>query len=452
MTPFVTADGRAEALGNLRLAGPLVLAQLSFMGFGVIDTLMAGHISPTALAAVAVGHNVWMIPFMGFLGVSAAISPIVAQRVGAGQGRETIGLFARQALALAAAMGVAWFGLLRLVARPVIGKLGLPVEGAELATTYLYAESFATLPFALCMAQRNFIEGLGYSRPILFAGVCGLLTKLIANLVLVRGAFGGPVLGVVGCGYGTVVAISVMALVYATELAVLPRIRELAIFRAAPRFTAELLEVPRLGLPIALIYMAEGSLFGVAALMMASFGEAPMAGHQVAINVASVAFMVPMGLGIATTVRVGQAAGAGKMAAARLAGQAGMALGQCFALFSAAVMALLPGAIAGLYTQDTQVTPYALTFLRYAALFQLFDCLQVTASGALRGLKETRLPMVITAVAYWAIGFPTAWSLAFHTLAGPDGIWCGFIAGLAAAALGLTWRFLHKTRRSFDRA
>ncbi len=447
MKPFVTADQRAETLANLRLAGPLVLAQLSFMGFGVIDTLMAGHISPMALAAIAVGHNVWIIPFMGFLGIFTAISPIVAQRVGAGQGRAQIGGFARQALVLAAVLGVVWVLVIRLIARPVIELLGLPAETTDLSVQYIHAESISAFAFSLCFAQRNFIEGQGYSRPILFTGLCGLAVKVAGNFALVDGRFGAPLLGVVGCGWSTVVSTAVMAFIYAAQLEFLPRLRELRLYRQWPRFTPELLEVLRVGLPISFIFMAEGSLFGVAALMMARFGESQVAAHQIAINVASVVFMVPMGLGMATTVRVGQAAGAGRAAAARLAGQIGMGLGLCFALLSAATIGFVPEAIARLYTSDPVITPLALVFLRFAALFQLFDCLQVTASGALRGLKDTRGPMLVTLLAYWAVGFPMAWGLAYAAGIGPAGIWCGFIGGLAAAAFGLAGRFLYKTRQ-----
>lgn len=452
MPLFLSADRRAETLSNLRLAGPLVLAQLTFMGFGVIDTLMAGRISATALAAIAVGHNVWLIPFMGFLGIFTAISPIVAQRVGAGQGSAQIGAFARQALVLAGVLGIVWVFVIRALARPVLEQLGLAAATVDLSVQYLYAESIAAFAFSLCFAQRNFIEGQGFSRPILFTGACGLAVKIVCNFAFVHGLWGAPELGVVGCGWGTVVSTAVMALIYALQLETLPRLRRMELYRALPRFTPEVLEVLRVGIPIAFIFMAEGSLFGVAALMMARFGESQVGAHQIAINVASVVFMVPMGLGMATTVRVGQAMGAGDAHAARRAGQAGMGLGLGFALFSAAAMGLAPGWIAGLYTQDLAVTPLAITFLRFAALFQLFDCLQVTASGALRGLKDTRVPMVITLFAYWAVGFPIAWGLAFKAGVGPAGIWCGFIGGLAAAALGLAARFLHKTRKLSSRA
>ena len=440
---------RAEVSANLRLAGPLIAAQMTFIGFGVIDTLMAGRLSGVALAAVAVGHAIWIVPFMGFLGVCTAISPIVAHRIGAGQALSRIGEFARQALVIAAGLGVAWWLLIRLIARPVIDLLGLPAATADLTQTYLYAESTSAFAFALCFAQRNFIEGQGYSRPILFNGLVGLAVKVLFNEGLVHGRFGLPALGVVGCGWSTVVATAAMAVTYAIQLSTLRRIRELRVFSRPwtwPR--RESLEVLRLGVPIGCILTAEAGLFGVGALMMARFGAMPVAAHQIALNFASIVFMVPLGLGMATTVRVGQALGAGRRHDARVAGETGMGLGLAFALFSAALMGLAPQWITDLYTDDAAVAPLAQTFLRFAALFQLFDCLQATANGAMRGLKETRVPLAITLGAYWLVGVPVAAGLAFGAGVGPKGIWCGFIAGLAAAALGLSARFLNQTRNA----
>jgi MATE family multidrug resistance protein len=437
----------AEALANLRLAGPLIAAQITFMAMGVVDTLMAGRISGAALAAIAVGHNLWIIPFIGFMGICAAISPIVAQRAGAGQTPAQIGAFARQAFVLAAALALVWFGLVRLFARPVIGMLELPPATVDLAVAYLFAESWSALAFCLCFAQRNTIEGLGRSRPILFTGLCGLTVKIVFNFGFVYGRFGLPELGVVGCGWSTVIASAAMAAVYALQLRTLPRIRELQVFAGGwPRLRPEVLEVLRLGLPIGCILVAEAGFFGVAGLLMARFGEVPVAAHQIAMNFASVVFMVPLGLAMATTVRVGQAAGAGRAPETRLRGQTGMVLGLCFALFSAALMGLKPEWITQLYTSDGSVAPQAQVFLRYAALFQLFDCLQVTANGALRGLKDTRLPMAITLLAYWAVGMPLAYGLAFGAGLGPNPLWGGMIAALLAAAAGLSLRFLHKTR------
>jgi multidrug resistance protein, MATE family len=228
-----------------------------------------------------------------------------------------------------------------------------------------------------------------------------------------------------------------------------PRLRELEVYgRAGWRPGPATGEVLRLGGPIALIITAEAWLFLIGALLMARFGTDAVAAHQIAINFASVTFMVPLSIGMATTVRVGYAAGAGDAAGVRLRGLAGIGMGACFAAFSAALMALLPGPIIALYTDAPGVAPLAAAFLAYAAVFQLADCVQATANGALRGIKDTRVPMLITVSAYWLVGLPLAVALAFNTAFGPAGVWLGFIAGLAVAAGGLAARFLHRTRAS----
>lgn len=446
---------RAEMLANLRLAGPLIAAQITFMAMGVVDTVMAGRISGEALAALAVGHNLWVILFVGFMGVCAAISPIVAQRAGAGQPLPQVGDFARQSFTLVLTLAVIWFVLIRLLARPVISRLGLPPATVDLGVAYVYAESVSVFAFCLCFAQRNTMEGLGRSRPILFTGICGLTVKVVFNFGFIHGLWGLPALGVVGCGWSTVVASAAMAAVYAAQLRLLPGFRALRLFAGGwPRPRAEVLEVLRLGLPIGCILVAEAGFFGVAGLLMARFGEVPVAASQIALNFATVAFMVPLGLAMATTVRVGQAAGARLPADVRLRGQTGMALGLCFALFSAALMGLKPDWITDLYTSETEVARQAQSFLRYAALFQLFDCLQATANGALRGIKDTRMPLAITLFAYWAIGMPLAYGLAFGAGLGPAPLWAGMIVALFVAAAGLSARFLQQTRiatRSVDR-
>ena len=205
-------------------------------------------------------------------------------------------------------------------------------------------------------------------------------------------------------------------------------------------------EVMRVGLPVAAILAAEAWLFCIGALLMARFGADAVAAHQIAINFASLCFMVPTAIGMATTVRVGYAAGAGDAEGVALRGRVGVLLGLAFALMSATVMACAPHAIVSVYTDAAHLAGPAARFLAYAALFQVFDCVQATCNGALRGLKDTRAPMTITLLAYWGVGMPLALFLSFGTDTGPSGIWWGFIAGLMVAAAGLAARFLARTR------
>lgn len=433
---------RAETPHLLRLALPLIAAQITFVGWGVLDTLMAGRLGARELAAIAVGANIWVQVFIFFMGVCIACSPIVAQRLGAGQAMPLIGGFLRQAVVVSVGMGVIWILLVRLIARPAIDLLNLAPETAALAHDYLLAESWSGVLFCLCFTLRNGAEGLGLSRVVLVAGLAGLAGKAFFNVWF------SERFGAVGFGWATVAGTAVLLLGYLVQFALVPRLRELDFFRREHwRPRAESLEIFRLGVPIGLILLAEVAFFGSTALLMARFGDAMVAAHQVAINFASLTFMVPMGIGLATAVRVGHAAGAGDVVEAELRGKVGMGLGLSFAFVSATVMTVFPAPIVGFYTQVPEVADAAVTFLRLAAIFQLFDCLQATASGALRGIKDTQMPMVITLIAYWLIGMPASYALAFPLGFGPNALWWGFTLGLLAAAAGLSLRFLNKAPR-----
>ncbi|HVT36222.1 MAG TPA: MATE family efflux transporter [Nevskiaceae bacterium] len=439
---------RREAADNLRLALPLLAAQLLFISMGVVDTLMAGRLGGAELAAIAVGSNVWMQLFVFFMGVCMACSPIVAQREGAGEAPRSIGAFVRGCLPLGLVFGLVWTLTGRVLAWPVISHLGLTPATADLAYRYTLAETWGGPAFALCFVLRSSAEGLGQTRVVLAAGVVALASKIGANILFVHGGAGVPALGVVGLGWGTVASALTMLLSYVAQFSTWRRLRELQVFSGPLRPRPDALELVVLGLPIGLILFAEAAFFCCTALLMARFGDAAVAAHQIAINVASVSFMAPLSIGFATTVRVGNAMGAGARADALARGRAGMLMGLCFALLSAAVMALGARGITALYTGVPDVGARAATFLRYAALFQLFDCLQATANGALRGIKDTRVPMLVTITAYWLVGMPCAWLLAFHFQHGPVALWWGFIIGLALAACGLSLRFLSRAGRT----
>jgi multidrug resistance protein, MATE family len=440
---------RAELRANLALALPLVVAQLLFISMGTVDTIVAGRLGAAPLAAVAVGSNLWFMMFVLFWGLFMAVSPIVAQRVGARRPPAESGAVLRGALSLAALLGVGWTLALVVLIDPVLDMLALEQQARAYAEAYLRAIAPGAVPFALFFALRNAADGFGQTRATLWAGAVGFVVNALLAYGLANGAWGLPALGPRGCGIATAVAGAAMVLAFAALYRWHPRLRELEVFRREGwRPGAVAGEVLRLGGPIALIITAEAWLFLIGALLMARFGTDAVAAHQIAINFASITFMVPMSIGMATTVRVGMAAGAGDAAAVRLRGLAGIGMGACFAFVSASIMALLPRWIVAAYTDASGVAALATGFLYYAAVFQVADCVQATANGALRGVKDTRVPMLITVSAYWLVGLPLAVMLAFEGGFGPAGIWLGFIAGLAVAAAGLSARFLHRSRRT----
>ena len=442
----LTPQLRSEMRANLKLALPLIAAQLAGVGMGATDTIMAGRLGANALAAVAVSVNLNVAFFVFFLGTFMAASAVVSQRRGAQAAPENIGRYTRTLLRMALWMGALWCLLVQLVAAPVIHALHLDAETTALAIPYLRAYAFSSFGLCYWFALRFVAEGLEAIGPVMQAGLIGLVVNALFNAVLIFGLGPVPALGVTGSGIATSLACIVMALSLAWSYRRHSLLAPLQVFTARGREAGATRETLRLGLPIALIVLAEAGLFVVVAMLMARLGERTVAAYQIAINFASVVFMIPLGIGFATTVRVGFFTGAGNAAAARHAGLVGMAMGTGNAAFNATLMLVFGGLIATLYTRDASIAAQAVAFLGLAAVFQLADGLQATANGALRGLKDTRIPMLITLTSYWLIGLPVAWWLCFHTSLQANGLWWGLTAGLAAAAIGLTLRFQRLTR------
>lgn len=437
---------RAEWTALARLGVPLIVHNLATMGMQTTDTIMAGRLSARDLAGVAVGGSLWMPVFIFILGVLMALPPIVAHLYGARREAE-IGCYVRQGAWLAMLAALAGMVLL-WNARPLLAALGIEAEVIPLAAGYLRAISWG-LP-ALCLYQvlRFASEGIGHTRPMLFIATAGLLLNIPANYVFMYGALGLPRLGAVGCGYASALVMWFMLALLVWYVRTQPLYRPLAIFARGewPRAAAQR-ELLALGLPIGIGIFMEGSLFAAVALIMGTLGTTVVAAHQIAINFASIMFMVPLSLAMATTVRVGHAAGAGDGVQARFAGSSGIALCGAFMALSALGMVLLRDVIASAYTRDAEVAALAARLLVMAAIFQLSDGLQVSGAGALRGLKDTSVPAIITVIAYWGVGLPLAWYLGVERALGPPFVWAGCIAGLTVAAVLLNWRFWHISRQ-----
>lgn len=438
MTPW-----RTELSQLSRLAAPLVLAQLAQNGMGVVDTLMVGRLGPAPLAAIALGSTTSAIVQIVAMAALLAVGPMVAHALGARR-PEDAARAARQGLWLAAALSVPAV-LVFVLARPLLVLAGQDAATAAAAGAYLRAMAWG-LPFALGMtALRGFLEGHGDTRPILVAAALGVGLNAVANDALMYGRLGLPRLGLVGTGYATSAVTIAMALGIALYLR--SRYGSYRVFGSLRQpDTATLREILRIGGPISATLGFEAGLFGVTALLMGRFGDGALAGHQIAMQSASTTFMVPLGISIATGVRVGQAAGRGDRVAVARAGTAGITLSALFMGCAAVLFWLGPDAVIGLYLPvgnpiNAEVVGYARRFLAIAGIFQVFDGTQVSAAGALRGLKDTRVPMLLTLIAYWFVGVPLGAYLAFEGGAGPSGLWFGLVAGLGVAALLLAARF-----------
>ncbi|MGH8279662.1 MAG: MATE family efflux transporter [Gammaproteobacteria bacterium] len=438
---------RAEAHAILVIGGPLIVSNLALVGMSFTDTLMSGRLGAPILAGVAVGTNIWTPVFLFVMGVLMAQSPTAAHLYGARRQAE-IGGYTRQVAWLAQFFGWGAFVLLRHMA-PFLRAIHIEPAIIPTATAYLDALAWGMPGVCLYQTLRFTTEGIGETRPMLVVALIGLMLNALLDYLLMYGRLGLPALGAAGCGYATAITQWLMFFLLLAWMRWQPLYRPLAIFAHFEWPHARRLhELLWLGVPIAVSLFMETSLFAGVGLIMGTLGTDIVAAHQIALNYASLVFMVPMSLALAISVRVGQALGRGDARAARFAGLVGIGLCLIFEVASALSMLIFPHWIVAAYTRDHAVARIAVSLLYIGALFQFSDGVQTSAAGALRGYKDTRVPMVITIVAYWLVGFPLAFIFGIHLRLGPQMIWVGFIAGLTVAAVFLLTRFLRYSRRA----
>ena len=445
--PRPTGSGlRYEVGRTLLLAGPLIVGQVTSFGMNFVDTVMAGRLGTVDLGAIAVGSSIWAAGLLFSLGVLMSVSPAVSQLDGAGR-RGQAGELTRQALWIALLLGVVVFFAMRQMDW-VTALLDVEPEVARLALGYLDAISWGALALTGQLVLRFFAEGTGHTRPTMYIGLLGIALNVPLNYILMFGKFGFEPMGAVGCGWATAI---VFWLQFIALWIYVARRRQFAPFALFERFSGPSLREIRgllsVGLPIGVMIFFEGSLFIGTALLIGTLGALPIAAHQVAINFASMAFMVPLGMAGAITVRVGNAIGRGDPEGARRAGLVGIGIAGVYGSLSATLMLLLPETIARIYTAEIEVIALAAQLLLLAAIFQVSDGLQVAAAGALRGLKDTRWPMVYSLVSYWGVGMTLGCWLTFWRGWGPHGMWVGLVAGLSVAAVLLGVRFWRSSAR-----
>lgn len=440
---------RREVGALLALGGPVIGAQLAQISLHFVDTVMAGQLSAQDLAAIAVGGNLWMPIFVFGMGLLMAVSPTVAHSFGAGETVE-IGRHVRQGLWLSAAVATWTFFIIRN-AHPLLEWMGVDEQIVPTATGFLKAVSWGLPAACAYTVLRGFSDAVSRTRPVMLISLLGLPANIAGNYVFMYGHLGMPRMGAVGCGVATAMVLWLELCCLAAWIALAPYYRPFQAFShwEWPKWRA-LGTLVKLGTPIGASLFMEGSCFGMVALLLARFGPKVVSGNQIALNVASITFMVPLGIAIAVTVRVGQAMGAGDPRAARLSGTVGAGMAFSFMTLAAVVIALLPRSIAAIYTPDAEVQSVAAGLLVMAAIFQVFDGLQVAGAGALRGLKDTAVPMAITFVAYWGVGLPLGYTLGIAQQRGPQSMWIGLTAGLFSAAVLLNLRFQSVMRRRIE--
>jgi MATE family, multidrug efflux pump len=439
-----------HAADTARLAAPLAIAQLSQMAMSVTDTVLLGSLGPDALAAGGLGANLFFVVVTLLQGVLTSVSVSVAHARGA-QADERVPPIYWTGFALSILLAVPAFVLLSFAA-PILTTFGEPAVLAQHIGEYCAILRWGTPASLIGVGlMRSFLPAIGAAKRLLWVSIGSVVFNGFLNYGLIHGAYGLPRLGFLGSAVATTVTIWLSALILMALLHLRPRYRH---FVTASRPNVPLMsELFGIGWPVAITYGVESMLFLATGLTVGLFGEAQLAAHQIALNVASVSFMVPLAIGQAANVRVGYWSGAGMPLAARHAGFVALALGVGFMSLSGLVMVAAPHWIVGLYLHlddpaNAHTVALASSLLGVAAIFQIVDGMQTVGSGCLRGLKDTRVPMFAATFGYWGIGFPTGYVLAFHFGLGARGLWWGLAAGLASVALLMTLRFHWKSARS----
>lgn len=427
------------------LALPLAGAQMAQSAIAFVDTAMMGQLGSQTLAAGGLGAVSFGALLIIGSGIVAAVSPLAAEAHGAGQPQK-VGRVIRQG-----------FGLAVLVALPImaviwnmrflLSSLGQQEELLGQTELYLRAIVWGYLPGLGFAILKDFASAISKPRSVIIITICSVPLNIVGNDILMYGKFGLPALGLEGIGWSSTIVLWSMFLAIALYIRTQRQFRIYGIFQGIPQFDRGIIqELLHIGLPIGIISFVETGLFVVTTYLIGQIGVASLAAHQIALESAGVTFRIPLGIAFATTVRVGQLVGQNNLQGARFAGYVGIALGATFMCSTAILFWTMPRPIVALFldVQDPAnaiVVELAQVLLGMAAMFQLFDGIQVIAAGALRGLKDTRIPMVIGIFAYWGIGLISGYVFGIVLGWGAVGLWWGLALGLAVAAAVLTWRF-----------
>lgn len=428
----------AEVLAVLRLALPLVAAELGWMLQGIVDTIMVGRMpeAASAIGGSAVGASVFYTTGIFFGSLLLGMDPLVSQAFGAGRLRDCHRTLVNGLWLMLGLSPVLMAIVLGMI--PVLTAMGLHPAVVAQADPFMRALVWGTPPLLLFFALRHYFQCLNYAKMVMFILLTANLVNWFLNWVLIFGQLGAPAMGVRGSAWSTVIARVYMLALAVAYLLYVDRRDRLGLFTVSLRpALAEMRLIIRYGLPAAVQMGLELAVFLIAALLIGKLGPVPLAGHQIALMVVAFTYMVPLGIGAAAAVMVGQAIGAGDMGSARRAGWISIALGAAFMSCCGVVLITAPRAVVRIFTADPAVVAAGTSLVMVGAAFQLFDGIQTVATGALRGAGETRLPMFTFLFGYWSLGVPLGWWLAFRGGWGAKGLWVGFCAALISIGLVL---------------
>ena len=431
----IRAGLHAELAPMFRLAWPVATGELGWMAMGLVDTMMVGRVSAEALGAVSIGTSLFFAVAILGLGMLLGLDYLVARAYGAGEMQD-----ARRSLVHGAYLSLALAAVLTVVLHAIVANLmafGIQPEVARATVPYMRALIWSLLPLLLYATLRRYLQAMGLVWAVMAALVTANLVNVVVNWLLVFGNLGFPALGAEGSGWATTIA-RVYLFLFLLGYAAWHEHRSGAGLALPWRFEPQRLrEIVRLGLPAALQTGLEVGVFAAAAVLAGRVSAAQLAAHHVALSAAGMTFMVPLGISSAAAVRVGQAMGRIDPQSAARAGWTALLLGAAFMSGAALAFIVAPRAIIRVFTNDAAVLETGVALLGVAAVFQLFDGLQVVATGALRGSGDTRTAMLANLAGHWLIGLPIGYVLCFWLGAGVVGLWVGLCIGLTIVAIVL---------------
>lgn len=443
---------RAELTETVKLASPLALSQLGQIAMMTSDLALIGRLGDQAVAAAALAHTVLFTMFVIGMGIVSAVAPLAAQAFGSRQPRMVrrsvrVGLWASVIVGIPLTFVQLWGGELLVL-------LGQTRESAALADRYLLGIAWCMVPGWLFMVLRNFMSAVNRPEPALWITLVAIPVNGVLAYALIYGAFGLPRLDLLGAGLATTVVNAGMFVAAIWVCYARRPFRKYQVLGRWWRYDGQLMkQLVVIGAPMSGSFLLEYGLFAAAAQLMGWIGTAALTAHQIALQIAAIMFMVPFGISMAATVRVGQAAGRRDATATRRAGFVAIGLGVVFmaamTLLVAATRNVLPLVFLGFDAPDPQTVALTASLLVLGASFFIFDGVQTIAAASLRGLNDTRIPLLFAAVSFWLIGFAGAWIFAFTLGLGAYGIWIGISLGIAAYALLLIWRFHLLTARHY---
>jgi len=437
---------RKETGTMLNLAFPAVIAQVAQMSLGTIDTIMAGNLSTNALAAISVGSNLF-VPLLVFsLGIFMALNPLVSQANGAERFNK-LGEYLRQGLYLALIVSIPSILLINQMT-PIMELIGVQESVIPVVDGYLKALSWGVLSLYLFFVLRAVNEGLFSTKAIMYTSLAAIPVNILLNFIFMYGYMGIPPMGAVGLGYATSIVWTLMFFTLLLYTLFSKKYSHLIFFTHfhIPEWKT-FKEILHIGIPMAFTVGMEVLMFGAVGLFIARYSIDTIAAHQIAVNFSGILFMVPMGLSIAVSARVGNAVGRSSAADVQMAAKLGLIFSIIFMTCAAAITLSIPAHIVSVYSNESTVIDIGAQLILMAAIFMVFDGLQVTTAGALRGMKDTVVPMFLSGISYWIIGFPLGYFMAetmgYHAI----GYWIGFIAGLSSAAILLGFRLRYLLQR-----